>query len=399
MRGCRDVSSIRAAMTSRDLDSRSGRRLERPRFLTNPNCLSPYLRPEFTQAVAAVRDDIEVAVAERNDEPVAFLPFRRMPWGGGRPAGGWLANFQAIVARPISNSTVAGLRRRRTSAPGNSISCCCPPRASSRLCGDPGNLPTPTCRTDSKDTAAVCESAAIASPNYNGSSGRWRAIWERCASSITSATAKSCRRSSSGRRPNTRAPASEISSPRVGVRAIGPAARLSKRRPLLAALGPVRRRSHRRGRLHAAVRAEFARLVHLLRPRTVYLLARHAVADGTVSFGRIVGNRRVDLGKGPESYKRRCASADATQVHEGTIDASVLGVEYSPELVAYQGLGSLLASAIRPVLRQAASAACRAGWKWAEPARRSRALFGVPPQGPNSAGPIVRPVSVESRRA
>jgi hypothetical protein len=61
---------------------------------------SPYLRPEFTQAVAAVRNDIEVAVAERNDEPVAFLPFRRMPWGGGRPAGGWLANFQAIIARP-----------------------------------------------------------------------------------------------------------------------------------------------------------------------------------------------------------------------------------------------------------------------------------------------------------
>ncbi|HEY4312582.1 MAG TPA: GNAT family N-acetyltransferase [Pirellulales bacterium] len=61
---------------------------------------SPYLRPEFVQALAAVRNDIEVAVVEHNGEPAAFLPFRRMPWNGARPAGGWLANFQALIARP-----------------------------------------------------------------------------------------------------------------------------------------------------------------------------------------------------------------------------------------------------------------------------------------------------------
>ncbi len=36
-----------------------------------------------------------------------------------------------------------------------------------------------------------------------------------------------------------------------------------------------------------------------------------------------LGIRRVDLGKGPEHYKRRFMT-DATQVYEGTIDASVL---------------------------------------------------------------------------
>ncbi len=70
---------------------------------------SPYLRPEFTQAVGAVRNDVEVAVVECGDEPIAFLPFRRMPWGGGRPAGGWLANFQAIIARPDIHVDPVGL--------------------------------------------------------------------------------------------------------------------------------------------------------------------------------------------------------------------------------------------------------------------------------------------------
>lgn len=61
---------------------------------------SPYLRPEFARAVGSVRNDVEVAVVECDDEPMAFLPFRRMAWGAGRPAGGWLANFQAIISRP-----------------------------------------------------------------------------------------------------------------------------------------------------------------------------------------------------------------------------------------------------------------------------------------------------------
>ena len=61
---------------------------------------SPYFRPEFTQAVAAVRDDVEVAIVERASEPVAFFPFQRTNWNAGRPVGGCLSDFQAVIARP-----------------------------------------------------------------------------------------------------------------------------------------------------------------------------------------------------------------------------------------------------------------------------------------------------------
>jgi CelD/BcsL family acetyltransferase involved in cellulose biosynthesis len=61
---------------------------------------SPHLRPEFIQAVASVRDDVEVAVVEEADRPVAFLPFQRTPWNAGRAPGGWLSNYQALIAAP-----------------------------------------------------------------------------------------------------------------------------------------------------------------------------------------------------------------------------------------------------------------------------------------------------------
>jgi len=58
---------------------------------------SPYLRPEFTLAVAHVRDHVEVAVFEKDGQPQAFLPFERGPWYQGNPVGGTLCNFQAII--------------------------------------------------------------------------------------------------------------------------------------------------------------------------------------------------------------------------------------------------------------------------------------------------------------
>ncbi|MGD9722718.1 MAG: GNAT family N-acetyltransferase [Pirellulales bacterium] len=61
---------------------------------------SPYFRPEFTQAVAAVRDDVEVAVLEESGRAVGFLPFQRTPWNGGRPIGGRLSDYHALIAGP-----------------------------------------------------------------------------------------------------------------------------------------------------------------------------------------------------------------------------------------------------------------------------------------------------------
>jgi CelD/BcsL family acetyltransferase involved in cellulose biosynthesis len=60
---------------------------------------SPFFTPEYTQAIAAVRDDVHIAVAFRGEEPVAFFPFQRNAWNAGAPVGGPLTDYQGIVAR------------------------------------------------------------------------------------------------------------------------------------------------------------------------------------------------------------------------------------------------------------------------------------------------------------
>jgi CelD/BcsL family acetyltransferase involved in cellulose biosynthesis len=66
----------------------------------DPAVDSPYFRPEFTQAVAQVRGDVEVAILEEDGATVGFFPFQRGRWGLGRPVGGNMSDFQGIVARP-----------------------------------------------------------------------------------------------------------------------------------------------------------------------------------------------------------------------------------------------------------------------------------------------------------
>lgn len=65
-----------------------------------PRLDSPYFRPEFTEAVAAVRGDVEVAVLERDGAPVGFLPFQRARWNVGFPVGVKVSDFQGVVAAP-----------------------------------------------------------------------------------------------------------------------------------------------------------------------------------------------------------------------------------------------------------------------------------------------------------
>ena len=66
----------------------------------DPAVDSPYFRPEFTQAVAAVRDDIEVAILEQDGRPVGFFPFQRGLWNSGQPLGGRLSDFHGVIAAP-----------------------------------------------------------------------------------------------------------------------------------------------------------------------------------------------------------------------------------------------------------------------------------------------------------
>jgi len=64
-----------------------------------PSLDSPFFRPEFTQAVAAVRDDVEVALIEDGGELVGFFPFQRSRGNVALPVGGKLSDFQGAIVR------------------------------------------------------------------------------------------------------------------------------------------------------------------------------------------------------------------------------------------------------------------------------------------------------------
>lgn len=61
---------------------------------------SPFARPEFARAVAAVRSDVEIAVLEEAGQVVGFFPFQRSRWNHGRPVGSRMSDFQAVIVNP-----------------------------------------------------------------------------------------------------------------------------------------------------------------------------------------------------------------------------------------------------------------------------------------------------------
>jgi CelD/BcsL family acetyltransferase involved in cellulose biosynthesis len=67
---------------------------------SDPRLQSAFLSPEFTLAVARVRDDARVAVLEREGSIVGFLPHQRGRFGAGRPIGASLCDCQALVGEP-----------------------------------------------------------------------------------------------------------------------------------------------------------------------------------------------------------------------------------------------------------------------------------------------------------
>jgi CelD/BcsL family acetyltransferase involved in cellulose biosynthesis len=63
-----------------------------------PLLAGPYFRPEFTAAVAQVRDDVEVAVLEEASEILGFFPYQRTRWNVAQPVGGRLSDYQGVIA-------------------------------------------------------------------------------------------------------------------------------------------------------------------------------------------------------------------------------------------------------------------------------------------------------------
>jgi CelD/BcsL family acetyltransferase involved in cellulose biosynthesis len=70
---------------------------------SEPTLESPFFRPEFTQAVAAVRRDVEVGLLEQDGKPVGFFPYQCDRPGIASPVGCPYADFQGlIVGRGVS---------------------------------------------------------------------------------------------------------------------------------------------------------------------------------------------------------------------------------------------------------------------------------------------------------
>lgn len=61
---------------------------------------NPCFAPEFIQSVAAVRNDVEVAIIHRDGGVAGFFPFQRK--GGRRaiPVGGIVSDYQGLICRP-----------------------------------------------------------------------------------------------------------------------------------------------------------------------------------------------------------------------------------------------------------------------------------------------------------
>ena len=65
-----------------------------------PEFASPLLSPEFAMAVAAVRDDVRVAVWREGDRATGFLAHHRRPNRFARPAGAPFSDYGALITFP-----------------------------------------------------------------------------------------------------------------------------------------------------------------------------------------------------------------------------------------------------------------------------------------------------------
>lgn len=66
-----------------------------------PAFRSPLLSPDFTRAVASVRDDVRVLVVRRGGKTVGFLPVHIRPGAFARPAGAPFSDYSALITHPL----------------------------------------------------------------------------------------------------------------------------------------------------------------------------------------------------------------------------------------------------------------------------------------------------------
>jgi CelD/BcsL family acetyltransferase involved in cellulose biosynthesis len=78
---------------------------------SQPTLSSPYFRPEYVAAVAAVRPRTEVAVISDGDAPIGYFPYERQRFHIAGPVGGKLTDYQGIVAAPEAAISCAHVMR------------------------------------------------------------------------------------------------------------------------------------------------------------------------------------------------------------------------------------------------------------------------------------------------
>jgi CelD/BcsL family acetyltransferase involved in cellulose biosynthesis len=73
---------------------------------------SPFFHPDYTREAAAVFGNVEVAILDEGDEPVAYFPFQRTRHNVGMPVGGLLCDIQGLICRPGFTCNAASLMRK-----------------------------------------------------------------------------------------------------------------------------------------------------------------------------------------------------------------------------------------------------------------------------------------------
>lgn len=285
---------------------------------------TPHLRPEFTQALGAVRPDIKVAMVEEAGEVAALLPYRRMPWGGGRPAAGSLANVQAIIARANYEVDTLGLVRAcglrnwqfdRLLSPPKSVlpyvwrswdspyadlsqgyeGYCRKMRMDRKRLSEFGRLQ----RKMAREIGDVRFEPHVASDAVLKSLMEWKSAQYKRTRQYDIFSAQWVRNLlSSLLQYQERSFSSLLSALYAGNR-------------LVAISFGLRSGSNMHGWFTA-----FDRTLSAYSPGSQLLLELFRAAES-------IGIRRIDLGTGPEEYKRRFMT-DAAQVYEGAIDTSAL---------------------------------------------------------------------------
>ena len=82
-----------SSLTAEDIATWEGLQSAEPEFA------NPLFGPHFSRAVAAVREDVRVAVYRREGAAVGFLPFHQRPGGLARPIGAPFSDYQGLVSK------------------------------------------------------------------------------------------------------------------------------------------------------------------------------------------------------------------------------------------------------------------------------------------------------------